>query len=100
MWWRTWQTYATMMTQMMMKVTTATWMMTTPLPKTKRIPILPTHKWKDGGYGQGLSHRRRSGFFVVVVLCMSFPQPWRMGVCFWCMCAFWAFFEHWCVCVE
>ena len=44
MWWRTQQTYTTTMTQMVMKVTTTTLMMKTPLPKTKRIPILPTHK--------------------------------------------------------
>ena len=42
------------------KATTTTWMMKTPLPKTKRIPILPTHKWEDGGYRQRLSHRCRS----------------------------------------
>ena len=29
-----------------MKVT----MKTTPRSKPKRIPILPTHKWEDGGY--------------------------------------------------
>ena len=73
MWWRMRQTYATTMTQTMMKATMTTWMMKTPLPKTKRIPILPTHKWEDGGYGQRLSHRCRS-VFVVVVSCMSFPQ--------------------------
>ena len=55
MWWRMWQTFATTMTQMAMKVTMTTLMMKTPLPKTKRIPILPTHKWEDGGYSQRLS---------------------------------------------
>ena len=32
----------------MMKATMTTWMMKTPLPKPKTIPILPTHKWEDG----------------------------------------------------
>ena len=50
MWWRMWQTYETTMTQMMMTATTTT-LMRTKIPKTKRIPILPTHKWEDGGYG-------------------------------------------------
>ena len=69
MWWRMWQTYATTMLQMMMKARTTTWMMKTPLPipKPKRIPILPTHKWEDGGYGQRLSHRCRSVFVDVFV---------------------------------
>ena len=56
MWWRMWQTYTTTMTQMMMTVMMTTLMMKTPLPKTNRIPILPTHKWDNGGYGQRLSH--------------------------------------------
>ena len=48
MWWRMRQTYATTMTLMMMKVTMTALTMKTPLPKTKTIPILPTHKWDDG----------------------------------------------------
>ena len=42
MWWRTWQTCATTMTQTMMKVTMTTLMMKTPLPKTKK-KTHPTH---------------------------------------------------------
>ena len=100
MWWRMQQTYATTMTQMMTKVTMTTLMMKTPLPKTKRIPILPTHKWDNGGYGQRLSHRCRSVFVVVfvVVACMSFPQTFAKGCVFLVCVCFWAFFEHWCVC--
>ena len=94
MWWRTWQTYATTMTQMMMKATMTTLMMKTPVPKIKRIPILPTHKWDNGGYGQRLSHRCRSVFVVVVVVaCTSFPQTLVKG----CVCAFLGVFLH-CVC--
>ena len=100
MWWRTQQTYTTTMTQTMMKATTTTWMMKTPLPKTKRISILPTHKWEDGGYGQRLSHRCKSVFVVVVfVACMSFPQTLANGcVLLVHVYFFQAFFERWCVC--
>ena len=100
MWWRMQQTYTSTTTQMMTKVAMTTWMMKTPLPKTKRIPILPTHKWEDGGYGQRLSHRCRSVFVVVVVVsCMTFPQT-LANVCVFlvCVCFFQAFFECWCVC--
>ena len=91
--WRMWQTYATTMTHTMMKVIMTTWMMKTPLPKTKRIPILPTHKWEDGGYGQTLSHRCRSVFvFVVAVACMSFPQTLANGCVLVHVCFFRAFF--------
>ena len=76
-----WKTYATTMTQTTMKATMKTLMMKTPLPKTKRMPILPTHKWEDGGYGQRLSHMCRS-VFVVVVVCMSFPQTLAKGCVF------------------
>ena len=64
MWWRMWQTYAITMTQTMTTATMTTLMMKTPLPKTKRIPILPTHKWEDGSYGQRLSHRCRGVVFL------------------------------------
>ena len=87
MWWRMWQTYTTTMTQMM-TVTTTT-LMRKRIPKTKRICILPTHKWEDGDYGQRLSHRCRNRnrfFLVVVVACMSFPQTLaKVCVCFWCV---------------
>ena len=53
MWWRMQQTYATTTTQMTMTVTMTT-LMRKKIPKTKRIPILPTHKWEDGGYAQRL----------------------------------------------
>ena len=46
--------YLTSTTQIM-KQTTQTMkvmMETTPRSKNKRIRILPTHKWEDGGYGQ------------------------------------------------
>ena len=96
MWWRMWQTYTTTMLQMMMKVTMTTWMMKTPLPKPKRIPILPTQKWEDGGYGQRLSYRCKSVFVVIFVV---FPQTLATGcVVLVCVCFFQAFFEHWCVC--
>ena len=101
MWWRMWQTYATTMTQTMMKVTMTTWMMKTPLPRTKRIPILPTHKWKEGGYGQRLSHRCRSVFVVtVVVSCMSFPQTLVNGCVFLVHVCFFGHFLTIGVCVE
>ena len=97
MWWRMQQTYTTTMTQTMMKVTMTTLMMKTPLLKTKRIPILPTHKWEDGGNGQRLSHRCKS-VVVVVVACMSFPQTLVKGCVFLvCVRFFLAFFECWCV---
>ena len=82
MWWRMWQTYATTMTQTMTKATTMTLMMKTPLPKTKRIPILPTHKWATA---RDCPHRCRSVFVVVVVVvvaCMSFPQTLVNGCVF------------------
>ena len=87
-WWRTWQTCTTTMTQMMMTVTMTT-LIRKKICKTKRIPILPTHKWEDGGYSQRLSHmcrnRNRCFFGVVVVVCMSFPQTlakvWVLLVC-------------------
>ena len=41
MWWRMWQIYATTMTQMMMKVTTTTLMMKTPLHKLKEYSSYP-----------------------------------------------------------
>ena len=77
MWWRTQQTYATTMTQM--TTVTMTTLMRKKIPKTKRIPTLPIHKWEDGGYGQRLSHgcrNRNRCFFClfVVVVCRSFPQ--------------------------
>ena len=97
MWWRMWQTYTTTMLQMMMKVTMTTWMMKTPLPKPKIIPILPTQKWEDGGYGQRLSYRCKS-VFLVILLC--FPKPWQLGVLFWCVCAFFRQFLTIGVCVE
>ena len=92
MWWRTWQTYATTMTQMMTTVTTTTLMMKTPLPKTKRIPILPTHKWEDGGYGQRF-------VVVVVVVSMSFLGE---GMCVFgvCVCVFLSHFLSIGVCGE
>ena len=100
MWWRMWQTYTTTTTQTMTKATMTTLMMKTPLPKTKRIPILPMHKWEDGGYGQRLSHTCRSDFVVVVVVvCMSFAQTLANGCVFLGhVCFFWAFFECWCLC--
>ena len=72
----------------------------TPLPirKPKRIPILPTHKWEDGGYGQRLSHRCRSVFVDVFVafspnlgdwacvfdVCVLFSCGFlSIGVCVW-----------------
>ena len=69
MWWRTWKTYTTTMTQTMMTATTTT-LMRKKIPKTKRIPILPTHKWEDGGYGQRLSHtcRNRNRFLLLLLL--------------------------------
>ena len=99
MWWRMQQTYATTMTQAM-TVTMTTLMMKTPLLKTKRIPILPTHKWEDGGYCQRLSHRCRS--VVVVVACMHEISP-NLGeyVCgFGLWCAFSGIFLIIGVCVE
>ena len=79
MWWRTRQTYATTTSQMMMKVTMTSWMMKTPLPKPKRIPILPTHKWDDGGYGQRLFHRCRS---VLLLFLFHVPQTLVTGCVF------------------
>ena len=101
MWWRMQQTYATTMTQMMTKVTVTTLIMKTLLPKTKRIPILPTHKWDNGGYGQRLSHKCRSVFVVVfdVVACMSFPQTFAKG-CVFLVCVFFGHFLSIGVCVE
>ena len=57
---------ATTMTQTMMTVMMTTSMITTPLPKTKRIPILPTHKWEDEGYGQRLSNRCTSVLLLLL----------------------------------
>ena len=101
MWWRMWQTYATTMTQMM--TATMTTLMRKKTPKTKRIPVLPTHKWEDGGYGQRLSHRSRnrsSCFFGSCCCCICVFSPnLGEGVWFWCLGAFWGrFLEHWCVC--
>ena len=53
-WWRKQMKYLTSTTQTM-KQTTQTMevmMKTTPRRKPKRIPILPTNTWEDGGYGQ------------------------------------------------
>ena len=102
MWWRMWQTYATTTTQTMTTVTMTT-LMRKKISKTKRLPILPTHKWEDGGYGQRLSHRCRNRdrcFLVVVVIaCMSFPQSLvKMCVFFVCGWFFGHFLECWCVC--
>ena len=77
MWWRICQTYATTMTQMMTTVTMTT-LMRKKTPKTKRSPILPTHKWEDGGYGQRLSHRCRSRnrcFFGCCCCCVHEFSP-------------------------
>ena len=70
MWWRTQQIYATTMTQTTMTVTMTT-LMRKKIPKTKIIPILPTHKWEDGGYGQRLFHmcRNRVKCFLSLLLC-------------------------------
>ena len=90
MWWRMQLTYTTTMSRTMTEVTTTTWMMKTPLPKPKRIPILPTHKWEDGGYGQRLSNRCRS-FLLLFLLC--FPQTLVTGCVFLvCVCFFQVFF--------
>ena len=83
------QTYATTTSQMMMKVTMTSWMMKTPLPKPKRIPILPTHKWEDGGYGQRLFHRCRSVFALIFV---SFSPNLGDWLCVFGVCFFQAFF--------
>ena len=92
MWWRTWKTYATPTSQMMMKVRMTTWMMKTPLPipKPKRIPILPTYKWEDGGYGQGLFHRCRSVLVVAFVAFSPNLGDWvcGFGVCVLFSCIF------------
>ena len=81
MWWRMQQTYATTMTQMTTTVTRTTLMMKTPLPKTKRIPILPTHNWEDGGYGQRLSHRCRSVCCCCCCCVCEFSPNLGEGVC-------------------
>ena len=103
MWWRMWQTYATAMTQMTMAATMTT-LMRKKTPKTKRIPILPTHRWEDGGYGQRLSHRCRSRnrcFFGCCCCCMDEVSPnLGKGVCFWCVGAFLGIFLSVGVCVE
>ena len=104
MWWRMWQTYTTTMTQMMVTATMTT-LMRKKMPKNKRIPSVPTHKWKDGGYSQRLSHRCRSRnrcvLVVVVVPCMSFPQT-LVKVCVFlvCGCFFLGVFLSVGVCVE
>ena len=94
MWWRMRQTYATTMTQMTMTAVMTT-LVRKKTPKTKRIPILPTHKWEDGGYDQRLSHRcrcRNRCFLVVAVIaCMSFPQTMVKG-CVFGVGAFWGIF--------
>ena len=94
MWWRMWQTYETTMTQMMMTATTTT-LMRMKIPKTKRIPILPTHKWeppmaRDCPIGVEIG----IGVFVVVVVvaCVSFPKTLvKVCVFFGVWVLFWAF---------
>ena len=103
MWWRTWQTYTTT-TTMTMTTATMTTLMRKEIPKTKRIPILPTYKWEDGGYGQRLSHRCRNRnrcfLVVVVVACMSFLQT-LANVCVFLVCVcFLGIFLSIGVCVE
>ena len=83
-----------------MTVTTTT-LMRKKIPKTKRIPILPTHKWEDGGYGQRLSHRcrNRNRYFCCCCYCVcEFPQTLaKVCVFLVCGCFFEHFLEHWCV---
>ena len=87
MWWRMQQTYATTMLQMMTKATTTTLKMKTPLPKPERIPILPTHKWEDGGYSQRLCHIGVEAFLLLFLL--HFPQTLVTGCVFLvCVCFF------------
>ena len=43
---------STTQTMKQMTQTMKVMMKTTPRSKPKRIPILPTHKWEDGGYSQ------------------------------------------------
>ena len=71
MWWRMWQTYTTTMTQMMMTVTMTT-LMRKKIPKTSRIPILPTHKWEDGAMARDCPIGVEIGigvFWLLLLLC-------------------------------
>ena len=76
------QTYITTTTQTMMTVTMTTLMMKTLLPKSKRIPILPTH---TSGRMGAMARDCPIGVevfvvvVVVVVACVSFPQTLVKG---------------------
>ena len=101
--WRTQQTFATTMTQMMTTATTTT-LMREKIPKTKRRPILPTHKWEDGGYSQRFSHRcrdRNRCFFGCCCCCVhEFSPNLGKGMCvFGVWVLFWGIFLSIGVCV-
>ena len=73
MWWRMQQTDATTMTQTMMTATTTT-LMRKKIPKTKRIPILPTHKWRMGAMARDCPIGVEIGIGVCCCCCCCVHQ--------------------------